>query len=318
MIIKLWGVRGSLPIGLSNQELKKKIRTLLQNASCKDIESDSAIEKFINNQPFYLTHTYGGETTCVEVISEQSGARFIIDAGTGIRKLGDKMIREEGYGEGGKDIHILITHTHWDHIQGFPFFVPAYIPNNTIHFYSPYENLKERFVYQQPFEHFPVGLDGMAANKEFNIFKPGSVLEIDDVKITCFQLNHPGGSYAYRFEKSGKVFIFATDVEFTMVQLDNIEDYKPFFQGADLLVLDSQYTLEEAFYKFDWGHTSFSMAVNLGISWKIKKLILTHHDPANKDERLFQIHNEAKDHKKLMNDSEMEIFQAVEGMKIRI
>jgi phosphoribosyl 1,2-cyclic phosphodiesterase len=196
--------------------------------------------------------------------------------------------------------------------------VPAYIPGNHLHFYSPFDNLRERFERQQLFENFPQPLEGMASTKDFHQLPVDGSVTIDGVTISCLEMNHPGRSFAYRFAEEGKVFIFATDAEFTMVQLDNMEQYRDFFQDADILVLDSQYTLEEAFYKFDWGHTSFSMAVNLGVGWNVKKLIMTHHDPAYTDEKLNSIYHEAYEHRAQLGNDALEIYQAVQEMEFHL
>lgn len=316
MKIKLLGVRGSLPSPLGSKELQEKIVKILQQAKPEDLRDERSIRNFVHERPFHLNHTYGGDTTCTEIRTMRNNNLIVVDAGTGIRDLGDRLIREEGFGEGGREIHIFITHTHWDHIQGFPFFVPAYIPGNTIHFYSPFPDLEERFQRQQLFDHFPQPLEGMASRKEFHLIQPSGSLSIDGLTISCFPLNHPGSSYAYRFVENGRSFIFATDAEFTMVQIDELDYYNPFFKGTDILVLDSQYTIEEAFYKFDWGHTSYTMAVNLGISWDVGELILTHHDPSYNDEKLSTIHQEALEHQKNMRNSSMKIHQAYQGMEM--
>ncbi len=315
MKIKLWGVRGSLPAPINNQQLRRKLEQLLMKITPDDLGTIDSVRSFLDRQPFHATQTVGGDTTCVEVRSQEHNSLLVFDAGTGIRRLGDSLIRNEGFAEGGKEIHIFISHTHWDHIQGFPFFVPAYIPGNKIHFYSPFEDLQERFERQQLYDHFPQPLEGMASVKEFHTLSTEGSVNIDGITISCFPLNHPGGSFAYRLTENQKTFVFATDAEFTMVQIDELQEYNPFFREADILIFDSQYTLEEAFYKFDWGHTSVSMAVNMAISWNAKKLVMTHHDPSYDDEKLAAILDLALEHRKNMHKNEPEIIQAYEGLE---
>jgi ribonuclease BN (tRNA processing enzyme) len=132
-------------------------------------------------------------------------------------------------------------------------------------------------------------------------------------------MKHPGGSMAYRFTEKDKRFVFATDAEFTA---DYLETFTPeqnsFFSDADLLVIDSQYTLDEAFKKFDWGHTSYTMAINCAMKWKTKRLVLTHHEPAYFDEKLFTIKTNAVEHRNAMDDTVPEIIMGREGLSIEV
>ncbi len=312
MQIKLWGVRGSLPSPINNEEYTSKLRRILSIAAEKRINDSTDINSIIESLPDELKYIFGGDTTCATVKSD-SGKIYIIDCGTGIRRLGNDLM--EGDCAKGKGVlNIMITHNHWDHIQGLPFFRPIYVPGNIFNFYSPYKNQKELFGKQMSSPFFPAPFEGTAAEKNYilidNAVNEPIQLE-EDLKLSIFPLKHPQGCYAYKFEQNGKIFIFATDTEFTGEAIGKRTD---FFKNADILVLDSQYTLDEAFLKVDWGHTSYTMAVNCAINWNVKKLVMTHHEPAYCDDILQENYLLALEHAEQMADVNTEILLAREGM----
>ncbi|HQO40926.1 MAG TPA: MBL fold metallo-hydrolase, partial [Spirochaetota bacterium] len=214
-------------------------------------------------------------------------------------------------------LNIMFTHNHWDHIQGLPFFRPIYVPGNVLNFYSPYKNLQLNLENQMSSPYFPATFSGTAATKNYfnieNAVQTPLKLE-DDLEISIFPLKHPQGCFAYKFRQNGKQFIFATDTEFTGEAIEQLKGTNEFFKDADILVLDSQYTLDEAFLKVDWGHTSYTMAVNCAINWNVKKLVMTHHEPAYSDDILQENYLLALEHARQMTDVNTEILLAREGM----
>jgi len=315
MKIQLWGVRGSLPAPLTNEEYHHKIISILKNSIKYGLKDESEIEKFVKTQKDNLQYLYGGNTTCISVQSN-SGKQYIIDAGTGIRPLGyDLMNKDCGRGKGKVDI--FLTHNHWDHIQGLPFFSPIYIPGNEIHIHSPYKNQEEILANQMKAPFFPATFEETPSDKFYHFLdiQDNSPLQLEE-DLTCekFKLKHPNGSFAYKFKQNNKTFIFATDAEFTGEILETENDEFTFFNEADLLIMDAQYTLDESFLKIDWGHTSYTMSVNCGIRWKAKKLVLTHHEPAYSDNKLLDNYEKALEHGEFSNNKNTEIFMAREGM----
>ncbi len=288
MKVKLYGVRGSLPTPLSESEYREKILKILKAAHTEIQRKNGSFseEDFFDSLDPSLSRTVGGNTTCV-YIQAQSRDRYVIDCGSGIRQLGNDLL-SEGIQPGDK-IHILITHTHWDHIQGWPFFKPAYFPNVEIHFYSTIPNLEERFERQQNEENFPLPLSGMMSKKIFHLLEKNQEKEIGSVKITPFLLRHPGNCTGFRFEEQGKSFLFCTDVEVQEPDLDEFQDLRKSFGKTDMLIIDAQYSTEEAEKKVGWGHTSGRVAVRCGEILEVDRLVLTHHEPDHKDEEILKI-----------------------------
>jgi len=316
MEIKLWGVRGSIPSPPDNQNFRGKLHQILAQSRGVELETPDQIDRYIDALPEHLQYYYGGDTTCITV--DAGGDNFfIIDAGTGIRRLGYELMKgPAGKGEG--NLKILFTHTHWDHIQGLPFFIPMYVPGNQLHFYSAIEDLQERLSLQMTDRYFPATFDGTKSNKNYIHLREAETLHMPDgLEIDILPVRHPGGCHAYRFRQGGKTFIFSTDTELLGDDLMN-EQYAAFYRDADILILDAQYTLDEAFLKFDWGHTGFTMAVNCAVHWNIKQLYLTHHEPAYDDLTLYTNLNNSIAHRGLLGKEVPEIHMAREGMELHL
>ncbi|GIX42505.1 MAG: hydrolase [Leptospiraceae bacterium] len=317
MNIKLYGVRGSIPAPTTTKEYKKKIREILKFAIQNQLNNEEHIDDFLNQLPMHLTYLTGGNTTCVTVRTKEKF--YILDAGTGIRVLGDEIFQNQN--QFPKEIHIFITHTHWDHIQGLPFFKPLYLPQYTLHFYSGFPDIEERLYYQTDERFFPMPIYKTASKKYYHHFDIKKPLKLEDsIEIHSFPLKHPGGCFSYKFInlENNKIFIFATDVEFTGEDFLEKTEYLEYFGNADILILDSQYTLDESFLKIDWGHTSYTMAINCATHWKVKNLILTHHEPAYSDEKLFNNYINAIRHRQLLDKERPKIFLAKEGMELEL
>lgn len=237
------------------------------------------------------TAKYGGNTSCVEIRCGQT--LLICDAGTGIRELGLDLTRR---GAGAITAHMFFSHAHWDHIQGFPFFTPAYDAANTFHVYGHHDNRTIHSILsgQMSSEHFPVRFDDLGAN-----IVPGHLpesLQIADVTVTHFRQWHPGSSLGFRFDYQGRSVVFSTDNEIDAALENAAEvdadstierklpaDFLKFCEGADLLICDGQYLDDEYPEKRGWGHPRVSTVVDLAVQAGVKQLAVTHHDPMHTD-----------------------------------
>jgi len=281
-----------------------------------DISTEESIDRFIDTLPWSIKGTYGGNTTCLEVVTED-GDIIIIDCGTGLKNLSRELMKEE-FGRGKGFANILMTHTHWDHVQGIPFFIPFYIKGNRFHIYSPINDIRERIEYQQVFTHFPVNLDVMYADKEFFILEKEADFYLNNTRITNKRMRHPGGCFGYRIEENGKSFVFTSDCEFNLDEIDYIDSYRDFFTDADVCVFDTQYTFEESIDKIDWGHSAAPIAIDIALRFNVKKLILFHHEPDYSDDKLESVLSTAKTYLNMSvkRRGSLEILIAREGMVI--
>jgi phosphoribosyl 1,2-cyclic phosphodiesterase len=236
---------------------------------------------------------FGGNTTCFQITFPDTNRIVIIDAGTGLRNLGRDM---RAIGHRQELLVIAFTHFHWDHLQGFPFFAPAYNPRQKITILTMGQNqsvgnLREIFEVPLQSQYFPVQLDQMGAQFEFLKVEDASKhfpAGVDNVetKVTSQRHNHPGGAYGFRIERNGKVLVICTDVE-------HGEEIDPrvveLSRDADLLVHDAQYTAEELRTHRGWGHSSFDQAMEVAEMAGVKRLAITHHDPEHDDDFLLRM-----------------------------
>lgn len=236
---------------------------------------------------------FGGNTTCVR-LTLGNGAEVLLDAGSGARKLGQDLLDE---GKKPPVLAIVLSHTHWDHIQGFPFFAPAYIPGNKIIIgicgrdRIGKGDLRSIFAAQMQDDFFPVPLDKMGA--EFEFLQPDADSATGPLGNTVkfIKHNHPGGAYSYRIEADGKSLVYSTDVEHGDA-LD--ERLIRFADGADALIHDGQYTSEELAVKKGWGHSSWEQAVEAAERAGVGSLFITHHDPEHDDAFLRKVEEDAR------------------------
>ncbi|MDJ0735781.1 MAG: MBL fold metallo-hydrolase [Nostocaceae cyanobacterium] len=239
------------------------------------------------------TVRYGGNTPCVEM--QVGGKRLIFDGGTGLHVLGQSLLSKMPI-----EAHLFFTHSHWDHIQGFPFFTPGFVPGNTINIYGAISpdgaTIEQRLNDQMLHPNFPVPLQIMKSNLDFRNVKPGEPIHIDDITVETAPLNHPGEAVGYRVNWRGGAAAYITDTEHYADHLD--QNVLWLARQADILIYDSTYTDEEYYNpkspKIGWGHSTWQEAVKVAQAAGVKTLVIFHHDPSHGDEFLDNVGKQAK------------------------
>lgn len=272
------------------------------------------------------TQKFGGDTSCVEL--RVGDTVLVCDAGTGLRKLGAELMARSSP----VVVHLFLSHSHWDHIQGFPFFTPVYVPSTVLYVHcvaGGQERVRELLSGQMKSDYFPVDFADLGAQIERRDLAPGPNA-IDDVTVRAMQLEHPGTSFGFAFEHEGAKVVYATDNEIDLrfpdpeaVQND-LEAPRPipdamldFVRGADLLIADGQYTEEEYPEKIGWGHSRATTLVDLAIQADVKQLAIYHHDPMQSDE-LVEAKIEVCRQRSQRLGGKVEIFGAREGFELKV
>lgn len=235
--------------------------------------------------------SFGGNTSCVQVIA--GDRNIILDSGTGIRGLGHEFLKRDV-----RKADLLLSHTHWDHINGFPFFAPAFQPGRTLRIlggHIPTERGGVRYAMsgQMTDPMFPVPLEAMKAQLVFEDFTSGDAFKLHPgIKVTTTGLNHPNGATGYRIEHAGKSFCYVTDTEHVVGKPD--QNVLALIEGADLVVYDSTYTDSELPSHVGWGHSTWQEGVRLAQMANVKKLAIFHHDPDHDDRFMTKVEKDAK------------------------
>jgi anti-anti-sigma factor len=287
--VRFWGTRGSLPAPLGAQAVRAKIRNALLAARGRALETEQAVDAFIDSSlPFSVRGTFGGNTSCVEIIT--GGDEYVIcDLGTGVREFGNRVLQEHGPGRK-HTYNIFLSHPHWDHIMGFPFFAPAYIPGNRICIYGCHDVLREALHTQHSAPWFPVDFHSLGSSIEFITLEPRRTYEVAGLSVTTIKQFHTGDSYGYRFSKGGKLIVYSTDCEHKNSHFDETDPFVEFYRNADLLIFDAMYSLGDSVsVKEDWGHSSNVVAVELAQAARVRRLVLFHHEPAYDDRMLEEV-----------------------------
>ncbi len=305
MKLRFWGVRGSIP------------------------------------SPGPTTQKYGGNTACIEIRVGEEERLLIVDAGSGIRSLGNFMMASD-LPKGPLRADIFLSHTHWDHIMGYPFFTPIYIPGSRLRVHGPVsfedDPLEEVVGGQMKYRYFPINLGELASEVEYIRLKEDPGIDLGDgLRLITKVLNHPITALGYRFEYQGRSIctcydtepfrnLFITDpsdpaydeamaVEGEVVAVEQNLAIEQFYAGADLLVCDAQYTEAEYVNRRNWGHTTIEYAIAAANRAGVKRLALFHHDPDRSDARLDEL---AKIYCQPAKNGETEVFFAREGMVLEV
>ncbi|ACY16726.1 MBL fold metallo-hydrolase [Haliangium ochraceum] len=305
MKVRFWGVRGSFPV------------------------------------PGQETNRYGGNTSCVEVRPRRAEP-IIIDAGTGLRRLG-KQLMQGAFGDGSGTAHLLISHTHWDHIQGLPFFSPLYKRGNTLHLFARQRDdthLRAVFESQTEEPYFPVPMASLKADIRFHELIEGQSFDIGKARISCTRLNHPWIAIAYRIDADGASVVYASDTApFRDILLEHEFIAKPpvvggplspadasklasmrealvgLCQGADVLIYDTQFTQAEYRSRPHWGHSTPDDALEIAFAAKVKTLVLYHHAPERTDDEQDAILRECR---VKLAGAPFDVMAAYEGLELSI
>jgi len=315
--VTFWGTRGSLPIALTAEGVQQKLRAALKLAHGHSLANDAEIDTFLASLPFHVAGTFGGNSSCVELVID-SPSHFICDLGSGARPLGQAKIMQFGP-QNPQTYHVFNSHLHWDHLMGFPFFVPMYIPGNRIVFHGCHERLEEAVRLQMKEPCFPVDYGMAGAKLEYHIMQPGQTYEIDGMRVTAMLQVHAGDSYGYRFEQGGHTVVYSTDSEHKLENIEEFESFSNFFSEADLVIFDAMYSLVDAIsVKADWGHSSNIVGVELCHAARARRLALFHHEPVNDDRKLCELLEETRRLEEIYRPGEtpLEIISAYDGLKV--
>jgi phosphoribosyl 1,2-cyclic phosphodiesterase len=314
MKLKFWGVRGSINSPLCPDQYRNKLIRILEKAGGTDLSNKGSIEAFIDDLPINLRTTFGGNTSCVTINDDEN--LIILDAGTGIRNLGNDLISGKFPDSPIKEYNLFFSHLHLDHINGLPFFAPVHFKDVKINFYSHHKNFESLISQQQNFNYFPVSLESRPCTKKFFELNEEDVISIGDMTVFSKKLNHPNGSYSYKIiDKKGKKIVYATDGEYTAKTI--VSEYFDFFSGADILIFDSQYNFNELAQRFNFGHSTAEVGVDAAVNSGVKKLVLYHHNHENDDDKISRLFLSALKYRdQKYSSSELDIIIANEGMEI--
>jgi phosphoribosyl 1,2-cyclic phosphodiesterase len=259
---------------------------------------------------------FGGNTSCVHL--HATGADVAFDAGTGIKYLGDALVDTDA-GREGNTLAVFVSHFHWDHIQGFPFFRPAFDSSRRIILASGKPGLREALTVQQWDDFFPVPLDQMGASMEFLHLATKTPHTIGPLTVSCIATNHPGGAYSYRVEADGHSVVYLSDSELWPVENVDVDLYRRHCDGADMVILDAHFAPAELEATRGWGHSSIISFMELLEGCRIKQVVMYHYSPEYDDSRVEEILVEALK-RKAQDPSRFpfDIVAAREGMTIDI
>lgn len=318
MRVRFWGTRGSIPVALTSADIRDKVAQALFRADGRRFASvGEAHDYAAKNLDFALTHTFGGHSPCVEL--ETGASEYLVcDMGSGARPFGAHVLARQS----GKPatVNVFMSHVHWDHIMGFPFFGPAYVPGTHIRIHGCHEVIEQAFRLQQAPPCFPVEFSQLAADIEFIRLAPGSTQEVSGVTVTPAPQMHSGDSFGYRFEIGGKVVVYTTDSEHKLENRAQTERFVRFFRDADLVIFDAMYSLADAIsVKADWGHSSNIIGVELCQMARVKHLVLFHHEPSYDDATIEGVLRETQRFEELTRGTQaLRISAAYDGLEIDV
>ena len=313
--VRFWGTRGSIPVALTADGVRRKLVAALRGASGRTFASDAEAEAYVDSLAFADSGTFGGHSPCVEI--ETGGPDFVIcDLGSGVRPFGQAALARDGGGP--RTYHVFLSHVHWDHIMGLPFFTPAYIPGNRVVIYGGHAHLEAALRRQQEQPSFPVDFSTFRADISFVRLEPGIVHEVAGMRVKLKLQRHAGDSYGFRFESAGKSVVYSTDSEHDLGNRRETDAFVDFFRGADVVIFDAMYSLADAIsVKADWGHSSNIAGVELCHAAGVRHLCMFHHEPAFDDASIARVLADTRRYEEICRSgAPMTVTAAYDGMEI--
>ena len=313
--VRFWGTRGSIPVALTADGVRHKIVAALRGASGRTFANDAEAEAYVDSLAFADRGTFGGHSPCVEI--ETGGPDFVIcDLGSGVRPFGQAALARDGGGP--RTYHVFLSHVHWDHIMGLPFFTPAYIPGNRVVVYGGHAHLEAALRRQQEQPSFPVDFSTFRADISFVRLEPGIVHEVAGMRVKLKLQRHAGDSYGFRFESGGKSVVYSTDSEHDLGNRRETDAFVDFFRGADVVIFDAMYSLADAIsVKADWGHSSNIAGVELCHAAGVRHLCMFHHEPAFDDASIARVLADTRRYEEICRTgAPMTVTAAYDGMEI--
>jgi phosphoribosyl 1,2-cyclic phosphodiesterase len=314
--VRFWGTRGSIPIATTSAAIRRKLVAALTQAIGRGLDTPERVEAFVDRElAFPIRHTYGGNSSCVQL--DPGGEAYVLcDLGSGARAFGNHVLATR---PGAPAVfHVFMSHTHWDHIMGFPFFMPAYIPGNTITIYGCHAWLEEALRRQHGAPSFPVEWARLGAEVRFVQLEPDRAYDLAGFRVRAKRQHHTGDSYGYRFERDGRTVVYSTDSEHKLDDPGQTEAFVAFFRDADLVIFDAQYSLAEAIsIKEDWGHSSNVVGVELCQRARAHHLCMFHHEPTHDDEMIAAVLAETRRFEEITRgDHAVQVSAAWDGLEI--
>ena len=318
MKARFWGTRGSIPVSVTAPQVRAKLVAAVAGARNLPLDAPGAVEAYVDGLGFDVAGTFGGHSSCVEV-EAGGGEPVILDMGSGARPLAGDLLRRFGPGSP-RTYHVFMSHLHWDHIMGFPFFSPVYIPGNRIVIHSCHAEVEHAFRRQQAAPSFPVDFGQLAATVEFDVMETDRDYAIAGLTVRAKKQLHAGDSYGWRLTDGSRTLVYSTDSEHKLDRPEERMGFVEFFRDADLVIFDAMYSLADAVsVKADWGHSSNIVAVELCQLAKARRLCLYHHEPAYDDAQIARVLADTRRYEEISRDGPpLAVDAAWDGLEITL
>lgn len=321
MLVRFWGTRGSLPVAANADVILEKVARALVEAKGKRFSDTAEAALYAQTHlPFPTRGTYGGATPCVEIEGGE-GAFVVCDMGSGLREFGISAMRRCAEGHP-RLFHIFLSHMHWDHIMGLPYFRPAFDSGATIIIHSGHPDAEEAIRRQHAELSFAVPFEAFRAKIEFQVHQPWVPFEIAGLEVSLIQQEHAQiGSFGYRFAFGNRVVCYSTDAEHKAEEMELESLFSAFFKDADLVICDTMYSLADTVsLKEDLGHSSNVVAVDMCHEAGVRTLALFHHEPAYSDADIQRMFEETLRYEEMVRGDrpKLEVVCAYDGFEVAV